>query len=77
MGNFSDWYFNKSDWQEKTLGEISTILSDGIHGTPIYDPEGDYFFINGNNLRNGKIVITPETKKVNFQEYSKYKKKFK
>ena len=30
---------------------------DGIHGTPMYDKNGEYYFINGNNLINGKVKI--------------------
>ena len=61
-------------WCWCRLGEITTILGDGIHGTPEYDINGEYYFVNGNNLSNGKIEIKPDTKKVNLIEYEKYKK---
>lgn len=41
---------------------------DGIHGTPKYNENGEYFFINGNNLENGKIVINKDTVKINKDE---------
>ena len=62
------------NWCWCRLGEITTILGDGIHGTPEYDVNGEYYFVNGNNLSNGKIEIKPDTKKVNLTEYEKYKK---
>ena len=63
-----------SNWKWVRLGEVVSILGDGIHGTPNYDEiHGEYYFINGNNL-NGKIVINNKTKKVNIDEYNKYKK---
>jgi type I restriction enzyme, S subunit len=61
------------DWEVKTIKNISTKLGDGLHGTPKYDDNGKYYFINGNNLLN-KIVITSNTKKCNENEYEKYKK---
>ena len=61
-------------WCWCRLGDIVSILGDGIHGTPNYDISGNYYFVNGNNLNNGKIEIKPDTKKVNQSEYEKYKK---
>ena len=62
------------NWCWCRLGENVSILGDGIHGTPNYDISGNYYFVNGNNLNNGKIEIKPDTKKVNQSEYEKYKK---
>ena len=62
------------NWCWCRLGEIVSILGDGIHGTPNYDIHGKYYFINGNNLSDGNIIIKPDTKKVNEDEYQKYKK---
>jgi type I restriction enzyme, S subunit len=62
------------DWEEKTLGEITTHLGDGLHGTPKYTVDGDYYFINGNNLTDGVIEFKESTKKVSIEEYKKYKK---
>ena len=56
------------------MGEIVYLLGDGIHGTPVYDDMGDYFFINGNNLSDGKIEIKENTKRVSIEEYNKYRK---
>lgn len=56
------------------LKEVVTILGDGIHGTPKYKENGEYYFINGNNLCDGKIIIKQDTKRVDYEEYEKYKK---
>jgi type I restriction enzyme S subunit len=64
-----------SEWREVTLNDIVSILGDGLHGTPKFDDKGDCFFINGNNLSNGKIIIKPDTRRTTSVEYEKYKKK--
>ena len=64
----------EKNWNEKTLKEITTILGDGLHGTPKYTLGGEYYFINGNNLDNGKILLKESTKRVSVLEYEKYKK---
>jgi len=64
----------KEGWKDVKLGEVTTKLGDGLHGTPKYDDDGEYFFINGNNLVNGNIIFNESTKKVSKEEYLKYKK---
>ena len=63
-----------SEWKETMLSDITTRIGDGLHGTPEYDANGDYYFINGNNLKNGKISIKRDTQKVNQLEFEKHKK---
>ena len=63
-----------SEWKEVTLHDVISILGDGLHGTPKYDDNGEYYFINGNNLSNGKIIIKENTGRTNKEEYDKYKK---
>ena len=62
------------EWQEVTLGEVSSKIGDGLHGTPKYDDEGSYYFINGNNLNCGKIIIKDDTKRVGIDEFVKNQK---
>ena len=62
------------DWEWVRLRGLVSLLGDGLHGTPEYDFTGKYFFINGNNLSNNKIVIKSNTEKVNEGEYLKYRK---
>ena len=63
-----------NNWQKVKLKDVVSILGDGLHGTPTYDDSGEYFFINGNNLFSGKIKIKADTKRINANEYLKYKK---
>lgn len=62
------------NWRWVRLNEIVSVLGDGIHGTPEFDSNGNYYFINGNNLVMGNIIIKPDTKTVSEKEYLKYKK---
>ena len=64
----------KNEWKKVSLESVISILGDGLHGTPKYDDKGTFFFINGNNLRNGKIEIDENTKRTSENEYLKYKK---
>ena len=64
----------RCEWKKTTLDDCVTLLGDGIHGTPQYTDAGEYAFINGSNLVNGRIVIKPETKMVDKTQYEKYKK---
>ena len=61
-------------WNWARLSNITSILGDGIHGTPEYDATGTVYFINGNNLGNGSIEIKADTKKVSEQEAEKHKR---
>ena len=61
-------------WKWVRLQGLTSVLGDGIHGTPMFNEAGNYYFINGNNLSNGKIELKDDTKKVNLAEYEKHKK---
>ena len=61
-------------WKWVRLGNIVSVLGDGIHGTPVYDDRGSYYFINGNNLNNGVIEIKDNTKKVDEEQFLKHKR---
>jgi len=65
---------SKSEWKDVMLQDVVSILGDGLHGTPKYDDNGEYYFINGNNLCNGKIVFKENTGRTIEEEYEKYKK---
>jgi len=62
-------FFNKF-----RLEDITDKIGDGIHGTPEYDENGDFYFINGNNLVDGHIVFKNDTKKINEEQYHKNKR---
>lgn len=63
-----------SKWIEVSLGEISEKIGDGIHGTPVYNDSGNYYFINGSNLSDNSIKITDTTKRVDHDEFLKHRK---
>jgi type I restriction enzyme S subunit len=63
-----------SEWKEILLTDITTKIGDGLHGTPNYDSRGEYYFINGNNLADGKVIIKEETQRVSKEEFKKYSK---
>ena len=57
------------------LSELCDI-GDGLHGTPAYNDSGEYYFINGNNLSNGRIVFDAKTKKIAKDEYERIRISF-
>ncbi len=61
-------------YEKKELSNLVSKLGDGLHGTPKYDDNGEYYFINGANVKDNKIIVNQNTKKVNEDEYNKYKK---
>ncbi|EHK9117412.1 restriction endonuclease subunit S [Vibrio vulnificus] len=63
-----------SEWPLVRLENVTSRIGDGLHGTPKYDDNGDYYFINGNNLSNGRIVINEKTKRTDEEQYLKHKK---
>lgn len=62
------------DWTAVTLEAATTHIGDGLHGTPVYTRNADYYFINGNNLSHGKIIITPDTQTVDQKEFAQHRK---
>ena len=62
-------------WCWCTLDELTTSIGDGLHGTPRFDDNGEYYFVNGNNL-DGIISIKKETKRTTIDEYTKQGLKF-
>lgn len=61
-------------WEVRKLEDVTTKIGDGLHGTPKYNDNGDYYFINGNNFIQGKVQIKQETKRIDYDEYLKIKK---
>lgn len=59
-------------WEWVRLELITSIIGDGIHGTPEYDINGDMYFVNGNNLCNGNIIIKDSTKRLSKKEAEKH-----
>jgi type I restriction enzyme, S subunit len=60
-----------SKWDKKPLNKLCHRIGDGLHGTPNYEDNSNIYFINGNNLKNGRIEITKTTNSVTKTEYEK------
>lgn len=69
---FGDPVRNSFQWKTKRLEDVCEGIGDGLHGTPEYAENGEYAFVNGNNLREGIIEVTSATKMVNEDVYNKY-----
>ena len=69
---FGNPVINEKGWNTSPLNDVCDGIGDGLHGTPEYDIDGDYPFINGNNLMDGSIEITPATKMVDERAYKKH-----
>jgi len=67
-------FLDAGEWGSNTLDELTTRIGDGIHSTPKYDDNGTYYFINGNNLVDGKISISESTKKVDAKEEKNHRR---
>ena len=64
----------EDDWNNFTLEQLTDKVGDGLHGTPEYVDNSDVYFINGNNLIDGKIVISETSKKVSLETFTKNNK---
>lgn len=69
---FGDPVENEKGWDIAEFNSVCDGIGDGLHGTPEYDEKGGFPFINGNNLMNGVIEVTPTTKMVNESTYKKH-----
>lgn len=70
---FGDPVENEKGWEVKKLKDISREIGDGLHGTPEYsEVNTGCYFINGNNLENGTIVIKENTKMVSEKTKTKH-----
>ena len=62
------------EWKKVSLREVTDIIGDGLHGTPLYSSDGEFAFVNGNNLSDGAVQIKADTKMCDLSEYEKYKR---
>lgn len=59
-------------WFYKKLRECTYAIGDGLHGTPFFSENEDYYFVNGNNFSGEMIEIKQDTKSVDIHEFEKY-----
>ena len=43
-------------WEQRTLGEVLSLLKDGTHGTHKNSNDG-VFLLSAKNIKNGEIII--------------------
>lgn len=63
----------KHNWNFKKLSAVCDRIGDGLHGTPNYVTGGEYYFVNGNNLKGGYVSINKDTKTVGQEEFEAHK----
>ena len=61
-------------WSKSKLKYVTTKIGDGLHGTPEYVVNSDYYFINGNNLISGMIELGRSAKEISENEFKKHQK---
>ncbi|RZK40906.1 MAG: restriction endonuclease subunit S [Pedobacter sp.] len=64
----------EGEWNESTLNTLCDKIGDGLHGTPSYSKGSGYYFINGNNLLNGEVNISNNTKEVTQLDWARHNK---
>lgn len=62
-----------TSWALSKLKYLSLEIGDGIHTTPEYDSNGEYYFMNGQNIGADSLVFNDKTDKLNEREFFKYK----
>lgn len=61
------------EWTITKFKYLSEAIGDGLHSTPTYDSEGDYYFMNGQNIGDERLVFNDKTDRLNRDEFEKYK----
>lgn len=59
-------------WGLPKLIHQTSRIGDGLHSTPQYQDKTGYYFINGNNLVDGYIVVGETSKEVPEEAYKKH-----
>ncbi len=59
-------------WELPKLIHQTSKIGDGLHSTPQYQDGTGYYFVNGNNLVNGQIVVSTTSKEVPEDQYKKH-----
>lgn len=77
MKNVPELRFPEFDggWEEKKLKDITELLKDGTHGTH-KDAENGPWLLSAKNLKNNKINITSEDRKIPESEFDKIYKNY-
>lgn len=65
------------NWEVKRIGEITTLLKDGTHGTHKDYPEGVHYLLSAKNINNGHISIDDTDRRISEEEYNSIYKNYK
>jgi restriction endonuclease S subunit len=58
-----------SEWEEKSLGSLSSFIKDGTHGTHQEAVESEYFLLSAKNINNGRIIYDSSDRKISKDEF--------
>lgn len=64
------------EWEEKKLGEITSLIKDGTHGTHRDVPNSDYYLLSAKNIIDGKLLITDSDRTISKDEFDKIYKNY-
>ena len=62
------------EWEVLKAKQLCSKIGDGLHGTPSYDKNGAFKFINGNNLNDG-VLNLKNARRISKIEYLKIRKR--
>lgn len=63
-------------WEVKELGEVLYLLKDGTHGTHIDVEHDGVYLLSAKNIKNGKITIGDNDRKISIDDYNGIHKSF-
>lgn len=56
------------EWESKKLGTLALLVKDGTHGTHT-DVEYGPYLLSAKNIKDGKIIITRDDRKISYEDY--------
>jgi type I restriction enzyme S subunit len=65
-----------ADWEEKKLGEVSTLLKDGSHGSHKDVPDGKHYLLSAKNIRDGRVNIDGDDRKISEDDFKSIYKNY-
>lgn len=63
-------------WEEERLGDITSLLKDGSHGSHTEESESNFLLLSAKNIKGGKIVIDNEDRKIPKNEFDSIYKNY-
>lgn len=63
------------EWESKKLGTVASLVKDGTHGTHA-DVEYGPYLLSAKNIKDGKIIITNDDRKISYEDYKSIYKNY-